>query len=546
MKCILFIIILLGAFTGEQIFAQSKIGLVYDAEKRPIQNTFDLFTYSTTNKVNVAVYNYRFIQGYYFTNDHKKRTGWLEISKNKLRYTVVKDGMYSVLKSDAVESFVIGGDSFTTITNYMKSEKLKTEPSFSRFIDKVDSITFVQLVGQSGGAKFLVKHDTAQVWEEFIGGGNLNPEKGNLKEMSLKYFGHIPELKTEIESKILVLTDLKGFIKVSSYYYKMENDIPIYVNKFWKLTRSKSNARYYAKIESKKDSIWTLNFYDQDGLRFQTKYKSLNPTKKLLTNSYYKNGVIKGQLSYEADEVKKYQFFNTEGNYITQYRLFEVADEYTFKREYVTSYDYLANEQGYTIIDVHRDTMQSIENRIGGVVYYQTYKKDRLLESYKIVNDVKVYQAVKSSYEIKLNPLEKKVARFKKSSYKDKQVQGSSAQKSINWDFDNAKLISAKGIVMVTLQMDPSGKVVAYKILNFLQRDYNNYLKYFLDHKVMNKCSFKAYKVNGLKENFEITVPFNFNFVTYVYHQAQPYNPNMYGAPSNNQYMPKSFPSGGY
>ena len=545
MKYTFFVITLLCAFTGNQIFAQSKIGLIYDAEKRPLQNTFDLFTYTAKNKVNVTVYLYEFEQGYYFTKDQKKVLGWINLNSKKLQFKSYKDGLYSVLKPDVVESFVLGADSFVTITNYMKSGKLRDQPSFSKFIDKVGAITYVQLLGYSGGIKYLAKHDSSQVWEEFIGGSVLSPEKGNLKEMCFKYFGNIPELKQEIDSNILSVKDLSGFIKVASYHYKLAHDLPIYVNQFWKLPQTKSKAKYYAKIESKKDSIWTLNFYDNDELRFQTKYKSLNPTTKLLTNSYYKNGVIRGQLSYEENDVRKYQLFNNSGNYIMQYQLSELEDEYTFKTEYVTKYDYLADEIGYLLANVHSDSIQSVINEIDGIKYYQTYKKQSLLESYKLVNDLKVYHAVESSYEIKLSSLEKKISKFKKKSYTDKLEKDSIKKEAINWDFDNAKLINAKGILMVTLQMDPTGKVMDYKILNSLQTDYNNYLKYFLENKVKNKFSFKPYKVNGEKVNFEITVPFNFRLVNFIYQSSQPYDPNMYGAPNSN-YMPTSIPSGGY
>ena len=297
-------------------YAQTPIGLKYDCDGYAFNNYFDPLTYSPTKKLTKVHNSDSYEIGYYFDKSGKKVSGLIKFQDKKIWFKVGKKEYRNKIKPEDIKEFVIGVDSFFTISKYYYKNSLKTKPVFVQFISTFNNYTFAKhyhfksmvIQGQSPIVEtYLVKSNGSDTWENF-------PDNNKFKEKALKYFNHIPYLKTKISSGEYKSKDMLSIIKMAEYYDKHKSSKAILYDKYWQETRDVKKAEYTAKITDIKDTTWTLEYYRNSTKLYQANYTSFFPnTKNGDFIAYYSNGETRQIISYDNNMPKEVKFYNESG-----------------------------------------------------------------------------------------------------------------------------------------------------------------------------------------------------------------------------------------
>jgi hypothetical protein len=508
-KLILISFMLLGAFN--LTYSQVQVGLKYDINGIPFNGYFDPFTYSPDKKVTQIHYSDSYEKGAYYDSLGNKIEGLIKFEDRKIFFKNGKKESSDKIKPETVKSFVIGVDSFISITNFYFKDKLKTKPEFAQYITEFEGNTFVKHYHFSDGMAqkfgespiietFLVKSKDGQNWENFY-------DSKRFKDVALKYFSYIPYLKEKIESGKYDSKSMLSVIKMAEYYSNYQKSIPIYYDSYWQEVRDAHNSKYYAKITDKRDSIWTFDYYLDKIKLFTANYSSFYPNvKNGEFISYYPDGTKRQIIFYLNNKLKEVKLFDKLGVLYTHYKFIEKGK--TEKdQEVVLKYEFVADSAGNNIIKSSNKIVHKVFDSFNNITYYNTYRDSLLINSYYLLDKDTVFLFTNSKLKYKVNSLQTRFTNY-----------------IATQNYDEALSQNAQGIVLVSLVIDKKGFIVKGKAINSIHPVIDNLVDNFIRFKLRSKdfpYKFKPYTIGKTKQFCELVLPIDFTIYRYY---RQPIN----------------------
>lgn len=473
--------------------AQLPIGQRFDCKGYPLNGFFDPLTYSPAQQISTIHNSDSYEVGYYYDKSGNKVSGMIKFQDNKILFKEqIQDFRNKIIPED-IENFVIGVDSFFTVSNYYYQKTVRTEPVFVQFIARFDHYTFAKhyhfrLVYPQGQSRivetFLVKSDDSDIWENFS-------DRNDFKDYALKYFGHIPSLKEKILSGKYNSSNMLSMIKIAEYCSKYEHSEPIYYDAYWQETRDKEGAEYRAIVTGKNGPNLTLEFYDDSVKLYRGTFYSFYPFEKTDDFiAYYPNGGIRQTISYLNNKAIQYTNYDQSGRLVTRYRPIEEQDDISGKT--TVYYEYLeANDSlGNNILNPNGLSKQTIYDRLSGITYTSEYYKKYLNCSYRLSGNDTVFQVINPKYNPRIASIQKKFTRY-----------------ASFYTYDNALSVNAQGMILVSLLVDSKGHVLERKLLSKLHPELDVLVESFA-RDILARC--KPYKVKDAKKTFEVVIPFYF------------------------------------
>ncbi len=492
------------------MYSQVNVGLKYDLNGLPLNGYFDILTYSPKKKLSITHNSDSYEVGYYFDQSGKKVTGLIKFQDKKIWFKKEHIESSDKIKPEEIQHFVIGLDSFFTISKYYYKNLLKTKPVYVQYISDFDNKTFAKhyhfrktSMGQSSIIEsFLVKTKSSDTWDNF-------PDNKKFKEKALKYFGQIPYLKKKISSGDYKSDDMLSIVKMAEYYIKYKNSKTIYFDKYWQET--KVNVKYSAKILNKQDSIWTFEYFN-DGVKiYQANYSSFYPNMKNGDFiSYYPNGKIRQIISYENNKPKEIKNYRKSGSLYINYKNIERTDENSSiqntEKIYITVIDSLGNN----ILSSKNKSTLNMYDTFNNVNYTSVFESGKISSYYRLNGTDTVFQITNPGYDFKIKKLQKKFTSFM---YEKK--------------YEKALSINAQGIILVNVLIDKEGYVVQSSVLNGIHPEIDKLVENFIKSRLLKgakrRYKFKPFKKENTNRYHEVVIPIEFS-INKFYRQPANYN----------------------
>lgn len=467
--------------------AQNDVGYHIDLDGNPIEGYYDPIAYSPETSISKIHQSSSYEKGYYYDNSGHQVHGQILFENNKIFFRE-KNEIRNRIKPTEISSIVLGVDSFFAISNFYFKNRLKEHPEFVQYVTEFDGYTFVKhhhftsAMGQQYGMRapvistYLVKAEGDSIWYNF-------PNTYSLKEKALKYFGHIPVLKTKITSKSFSHKDMEGIIQMAEYYTKYQNAHPIHFDQYWQETKDPNRTVYSANVVNIVDSIWTIEYAQGETRLYSIQYSSFSPfTKHGTFSSFYPNGTLRQTTIFHQNEPKIVKTFTERGELIKHYQYKETDVPYSYDKK--TTIHYLT---------VNEPLLQNNK----GLNLTQNYKNKTLLESYFTSGLDTIYQITDPYYKLNIRGLKKRFGYY---------INSNTYKQALH---DNAQ-----GTILVSFVMDPKGFIVSAKRLNTLHPEIDSLLNDFFSKDVLKTSRYgvrlKPYKINKTKEYCEFVVPFQF------------------------------------
>lgn len=519
-KTLIFSIILLC--TVNLIYSQIPIGFKYDCNGYAFNGYFDPLTYSPNEKLTKVHNSDSYEVGYYYDSLGNKIEGQIKFENDKIFFKKENEEFRDKIRPEEIKYFVIGVDSFFVTSNFHYKNKLKTNPEFVQYITEFNGLTFAKHYNFTSGIAqqyamqppiietFLVKAKDSTTWENF-------PDNNRFKESALKYFSYIPYLKEKINSGDYKSENMLSIIKMAEYNYKYNNSKPIYYDKYWQEINDGRKSKYYAKIISKRDSIWTFEYFEDTTKLFLANYSSFYPNNKNGEFiSYYLNGEIRQIVTFKNNKPKDFKTFNKSGDLNRDYQYIETKDTTTGKTSINVKYLSVIDSLGENIInsDISHNLIE--KDNFSNVSYFNKFNNKELIASYRIIENDTVFQIINPDYNFKIKSLQKKFDYYM-------------SEKK----YDLALSENAQGIILVSLIIDKKGNVITSIILNHIHPEIDKLVDGFIKTRLLPEAEyiykFKPYKVDKIEQFCEVVIPFEFS-INRFYRQPVNYNQfnNMY------------------
>ncbi|WP_422359201.1 hypothetical protein [Reichenbachiella sp.] len=496
-RLILFFSLLITAIYGE---CQIPVGYYYDLDNEPIEGYFDVLDYSPENSVNISMSTNEFILGSYFSNG-EENFGLLKYQNKKIWFKSDYEEKKIKLDPDDVEWLILGVDSFFTATNFNVEYKVgptvQTDKQFMKYLCAFGDLEFAVHYSFSSGMgqmyamqspmikTYQVRKKGSHFWESF-------PRRNKaFIDVALKYFGHIPVLKSKIMEREWDYENMYSLIKMAEYHYKYNNGDTIHFNEYWGEVRNMEVAVYTGKVINIEDSIWTVNYYKGNSKLYSAQYSSFYPMRKNgFFKSFYENGVLRKETIFKNDQKQTVRTFDSLGVNQCVYTYHEVEQGYDIDAYF--KYSKTSNSEDQYLSGSRTEI---VKDQISNRRITNTYKEGIKIESFSGSESDKVYQSVD------LNNLTK----FKgfNSMLKDHLS---------NKEFYDVIKADAEGYLLVHCIVDEKGFVETYKLLNTLHPLFDNMVKDFLSiycgpDRTYSYKLFKPLKVGKEKVKFEVVVP---------------------------------------
>lgn len=518
------LITLLTFFSFTSGIAQIPVGYYYDINGDLIEGYLDQLEYNPTKRLQVTYNAYSFEPGYYYDLNGKKTEGFVNFKNKKPEFKKTKSDEAVKLDPTSIKGIVIGKDSFFVTQNFQVEESetsswLRKKPELMQFLAGFGGYTFARhfdflskgdmfataLLGGSDASAthhsydalrthysetFHVKKNTSDVWTLF-------PEESEgFKKVALKCFGHIPHLRNKIEDYSLGLTDMMALIKTAEYHHKFEKKEKVYFDEYWQETRDKESSTFQANIVNKEDSIWSLEYYRNDKKLYFAQYSLFYP---FLKNgdfiSFFDSGRIRKASRYKNNNLIRVETSYEDGaRHHTTVIKMKTQNE-TGKPEIVR---YMTDSSASVHMDHKGNYKEIYKDPISSRTIINVFQHAKLIESYRLIGQEKVFQVSDPNYNLQTQRLQKKLDSFFKGEY-----------------FTNLTRESVEGIVLISVTIDENGYPEDYKVLNKLHPDIDSLIADFLSQNLHSNLPdqyrFKPYRNGKRKVACEVLIPISFD-----------------------------------
>lgn len=486
----IFLSITLWMFVG-MAFSQVPVGYRFDVNGIPFNGYYDVMTYAPEKKLTEKHMSDSYEVGYYYDASGNKVSGNIKFQGKKIFFKQGKEEFRDKIKPEEVKTFVIGVDSFFTISKYYLQNNLKTEPVYVQFIAAFDNAVFAKHYSFPGNgvvSTYLIKTANSDAWENF-------PDNKTFKQKALKYFGHISYLKDKIESGKYKSDDMLAIIKMADYLRKYEDKREIWYDQYWEETSANDKVVYRANIVAKEDSIWTFDYYAGATRLYQVKYSAFFPNlKNGELTCYYPSGSIRQTILYKNNKMKEVKTFTTSGLLDRHYEVVEVGKD---KKQIEYKYLVVNDASGSNILKPGVRSNIDVRDEVNGFTYTNVFHGSKLIYSYRLENSDTVFQIVNPDDDISLKALNRNFSIF----MTDKK-------------YETALSVNAQGKLLVALVVDSRGYVSKATILNKLHPEIDKLIADLIRTRLLEgevRYKIDIYKKDKIARYYEVIIPIDFS-----------------------------------
>ncbi len=507
--------------------AQEPIGVKYDVNGMPFNGYFDPIIYAPKKKIMKVHNSGSYETGYYYDESGRKISGKIKFQDTKIWFKKGEDKDTHEMIPEMASSFVIGVDSFFTISKYYYKNSPQYTPIYVQYISEFSGYTVakhyhfrpITISGQKEIVEsFIIKSEPQYIWNNF-------PKNKKFKERALKYFAHIPYLKDKISSGDYDSKDMMSIVKMAEYYEKYKSSTPIFYDKYWQEIRDIKDAEYRAEITDKKDSIWTFEYYKNKTKLYKVNYSSFYPNiKNGDFIAYYPNGKERQRVSFLENKPKEVKVFTDKGILSLHYQITEndSPKNNNIDIKYIVVNDSLGNN----ILKGQEKASLDIFDAQNNNHFVATFANHKLIHLYRMYKNDTLFQIVNPNYNFKIKSLQKRFGYF------------ISEQK-----YDETLSEGAQGTVLLTLIVNPKGYVIEASALNKIHPEIDKLMEGFISHKLLEgadfRHKFKPYKKGKKKQYCELVIPFEF-IINKFYREPAYYN-HFYFFQQMNQQMNNTY-----
>ncbi len=473
--------------------AQTPIGVKHDLNGMPFNGYFDPILYSPDKKITEVHNSDSYEIGYYFDEKGKKISGMIKFQDNKIWFKKGEKEFRNTIKPEEVKSFVIGVDSFFTVSKYYYKNTLKMKPVYVQYVSSFGDYTIAkhyhfreQRFGNQSPIveTYLIKPYNSDVWENF-------PDNKSFKEKALKYFSHIPYLKAKISSEEYESDDMLSVIKMAEYLDKYNNAQAIFYDEYWQEVRNSEMYTYKALITNKKDSTWTFEYFKGNTKLYQGNYSSFYPNVKNGNfTAYYPNGKIRQVVFFDNNNPKEVKVYGKNGSLLSEYQIIRDLKSETID----VKYQVVNNASGENIIKSSESSL-TVDDEFSGNTFTYSYNNGELQSLYRKFNKNEVYNIADTNYDFDIKSLQKKFTSF-----------------MTKQNYNKALSHNAQGIVLVSVLIDTKGNILESEVLNKIHPELDDIMNVFVKNQLKpGGYKFKPYKQGKEKKYCEVVIPFEFS-----------------------------------
>lgn len=426
--------------------------------------------------------------GYYINSTNEKIPGYFKKSSDSkaFSFTKEKDTNSVLIKANEALGFKVGLDSFVVMQDVWAVNSIYDFPIIKKpsyvLVESIDEYFKLYKCDLNGLGYFFEFQDSLY---------NTPNSSSAFNKLISRILGSSHPMLEYIKANNIKGEDIVQFVNAYHTYQTFQNKDTLYFQQNYNSCR-KSQASYYALVDSFDTSNFQITHYDMNDLKLLTgSYTSLKPLKK---NGefvwYHTNGTVRKKAIFEHDEIIKFTTYFRNGQMHYEYNVSSYLGELYTKvyQQNGEAVDMNKPKQ----IEMFRDSSRS--RRIK-----REYKRGELIESV-------AYEDAGKSYM----QMTRKNAKFVKSGNK-------------LWDYfesilyydDRMLLEQEEGIAYVRLLIDSKGKLETIEVLRGISET--------TDKKIIEAFSktdekFQIWKpasnFNGFDVPQEIVVPINFSIMS--------------------------------
>ncbi len=497
------------------LLAQKAVGHFFDINGLPINGYYDPLSYSPEKYIECRPESERdmfgfdiFERGVIYLKDGKQLKGEIKVKRDKLVYKAPTEARTRNIKFKDLDALVLSTDSFFVSQDVYSENKVSKQKlegaNIVQYIASFDGYIFSKYhqLNYNDKATFLVQKEGSERWISFAktkdyysvyAKKNLNKKNPNtvrFRNTALAVFDKVDLIKEKIENYDYSTPDMMEMIKTAEYYHKYQNGEAIYFDKYWNETHKQNKAKYTANIISLEDTIWTLDYHQNDTLLYTVQYSSFYPNvKDGLFIAYYPNGNPRKKIYYENNKPEFISTFYENGQ--DKFKMYtDVAEIRNPKYEFAYFYD----ENGIDKLTETNEQALKIEDKIQNRTINFLFKDKKLEQStIKQSEEAYVYQNCSPFYnDFFIRNVEKLQKKF------DMEMQ---------FKLLEAYDEGAQGTILVAVDINEKGKIQGHKLLNSLHPELDRIVNKFMNGRAVMNYKFKSLKFNN---NLEIVIPFVF------------------------------------
>lgn len=485
----IFLFITLWMFVG-MAFSQVPVGYRFDVNGIPFNGYYDAMTYAPEKQLTEKHMSDSYEVGYYYDASGNKVSGSIKFQGKKIFFKQGKEEFRDKIKPEEVKTFVIGVDSFFTISKYYLQNNLKTEPVYVQFIAAFDNAVFAKHYSFPGNgvvSTYLIKTINSDAWENF-------PDNKTFKQKALKYFGHIPYLTDKIESGKYKSDDMLAIIKMADYLRRYEDKREIWYDQYWEETRADNKVAYRTNIIAKEDSIWTFDYYAGDTRLYQIKYSAFSPNiKNGELTCYYPDGNVRQIILYKNNKMKDVKTFTPSGLLDRHYEVIEKGKD---KKDAELKYLVVNDGSGNNILKPGVKSQIDVRDDVTGYSYTSVFIGSKMVYSYRLENSDTIFQIVNTD-DFNVKPLNRNFSLFMS-----------------NKEYETALSVNAQGKVLVAVVVDPKGYASKTTVLNKLHPEIDKLIADLIRTRLEGgeiRYKIDVYKKDKTSRYCEVVIPIDFS-----------------------------------
>lgn len=489
------------------LYSQENIGFYTDLNGILLEGFYNELTYSPNYQLAIVHNVTDFELGKVELNTDSTLNGYVKFVGKKIEYKRHQFADEIKIDIDSVENIVIGIDSF-----FISSEFYIQKNGMSKYIEEKEPVQFITKFGDYVIAKhynwssrmqetYLIRNKLDNYWV------SIPKDAYSFKSTINEYFGHIDYIKQKVDSEELDSDDLYTIIKIAEYDYKFNNSEIIYLNRYLQEVEDQNDSKLSIKIIDKRDSIYTLNYFVDSKLLYQGNYSSFYPHRKngeFIT--YYENGNVRNITEYQNNKLIISKEFNQNKTLHYSYSLEQI--ESGFDKIIVKKFIEINDSLGTAIPEVNGLKSDSFNDLRNKSRVYRTFEKGRLIQTYSLNGNQKIYQIERDKYESKLNHIQSRLSKF-----------------LLEKKYPNAVKDNAIGIALIAFKVDESGRT-EYKLISPLHPELDELINEFLEdtfgESAEYRIRFKRHKIGSDKVSYEVVYPICF-IINRYYHETESY-----------------------
>lgn len=474
------------------LLAQIPVGHYYDVNGTPMHGYFDPLEYAPEEQWSFTHNSFQYKKGRYYDRKGKRHDGYIKFNFKNIYFSdILPVEKKRKIQKNELQSFVVESDSFF-ITKSISSEFIAQHIAIVNEHHFIKTYSWVSKMENVYNQKYLYKRLGNQMWIDVPSGNK------NFRSLASSIFNNIPTINSRLESKEFDSSSLLTLIKMGEYYEKYQKRENIYFDKFWQDTRVPADKKFHAEILNVKDSVWTVEYFNENIKLYKVNHVSFLPNRihgKLI--AYYDNGKKRKESIYESGKLIKVITYYRNGTVHYNYDLIEINEN--GKAQILPLYTVVNDSLGKNIIAKTNSGIEEFYDSETGNFATNYFEQNRLKYSFRKDGDRKVYQLYDKDFNFKMKNFGSKLTTFL---LEDKEE-----------FFDNQADLT--GMYFIYLLIDESGYVEEFKLLNKIEEqvdraiDYGLY--YHFDTKSPNRQRFSRYSIDGEKFAYELVVPLAFD-----------------------------------